>query len=112
MNTLAIITVEMENQHKDQKELMDFLGLQKTAFSDWKSGKSASYEKYLPQIADFLGVSIDYLAGRTTKKEATLDGSPHSRELQEILDGYVTLNDANRQVVRDLVASLTRQQGS
>ena len=45
----------------DQKKLTDYLHLKKTAFTDWKSGRSNSYRKYLIEIAEFFGVSIDYL---------------------------------------------------
>lgn len=46
---------------RDQKELTDFLGLKKTAFSDWKAGKSNSYKKYIVEISEFFEVSLDYL---------------------------------------------------
>lgn len=65
MSILDNIILLMNIQHKQQKELTDFLGLHKNAFTDWKNGKSKSYEKYLYQIAAFLGVSVDYLLGNT-----------------------------------------------
>ena len=46
---------------REQRELTDFLGIKSVAFSEWKSGKSKSYKKYLIEIADFFNVSIDYL---------------------------------------------------
>lgn len=46
---------------RDQKELTKYLQLNAVAFSDWKSGKSNSYKKYLIEIAKFFNVSIDYL---------------------------------------------------
>ena len=46
---------------KEQQELTNHLGLKKTAFSDWKGGKSNSYLKYLIEIAEFFDVSIDFL---------------------------------------------------
>ena len=46
---------------QDQKKLTDYLHLKKSAFTDWKSGKSNSYRKYLIEISEFFGVSIDYL---------------------------------------------------
>ena len=57
---------------KEQRELTDYLGLKKTAFSDWKSGKSNSYRKYLIEISEFFNVSIDYLV---YGKEKTVDES-------------------------------------
>ena len=67
-NVLNNIMVELKAQHKTQKELTAYLGVTKSAFTDWKSGKSNSFIKHLPQIAEFLGVSVDYLLGKTDKK--------------------------------------------
>lgn len=65
LETLDIITNLLKQQHKKQKDLTDFLGLGKNAFTTWKSGHTKSYKKYLPEIAEFFGVSTDYLLGRT-----------------------------------------------
>lgn len=44
------------------------LGIYASAFSEWRSGRSKSYSKYISQIADYLGVSADYLLGTDTIK--------------------------------------------
>ena len=64
MRILNKITSLLKEQNKTQKSLTDFLGLSKNIFTDWKSGKCKSYNNYLPQIAEFFNVSIDYLVGR------------------------------------------------
>ncbi len=46
---------------REQKELTSYLGIKSSAFSEWKSGKTQSYKKYLIEISEFFGVSIDYL---------------------------------------------------
>ena len=63
MYTLNKILELLNKQGKQQKDLAEFLGINKNNITDWKSGKSKSYTKYLPQIATFLGVSVDYLVG-------------------------------------------------
>ena len=64
METLAIICNLLKIKKLKQKDLTDYIGLSKNNFTDWKSGKSNSYIKYLPQISEFLNVSVDYLLGR------------------------------------------------
>lgn len=64
MCTLNKITDLLKKQQKSQKDLTDFLGLTKNSYSNWKSGNNNSYMKYLPQIADFLNVSVDFLLGK------------------------------------------------
>lgn len=61
----------------DQKALTDFLGLKKTAFTDWKGGKSHSYRKYLIEIADYFNVSIDYLVYGKKSSEQLSDNQKH-----------------------------------
>lgn len=68
MNTLNKIVELLTKQNRQQKELTDYLGIEKSTFSAWKNGKSASYKKYLPEIAAFFNVSTDYLTGESKYK--------------------------------------------
>lgn len=43
----------------------------KQTITDWKSGKSKSYYEYIPEIANYFGVSCDYLL---TGKEHIVSG--------------------------------------
>lgn len=43
-------------------------GITATSFSDWKAGRAKPSVKALEKLADFFGVTIDYLLGRKTKK--------------------------------------------
>ena len=78
---------------RNQQDLTDYLGLKKSAFTDWKGGKSNSYQKYLVQIAEYFNVSIDYLVtGKITSdslspKETNLIMS--YRELSEQGQEYI-----------------------
>lgn len=81
MNILNNIVRLMQKKNINQKELCNLLGLKQQAFTDWKSGKSTSYQKYLPQIADILGVSVDYLLGKPIKTEMQL--TAHEKKLIE-----------------------------
>lgn len=48
-------------------------GITKSTFSDWKSGRSKPKSEKLQKIADFFGVSVDYL---TTGTEPAKKPSP------------------------------------
>lgn len=87
MRTLNKISEELKTQKRTQKELCEYLGINKTAFSEWKNGKSSSYKKYLPQIADFFNVSVDYLLEKTEIKTPVTD---ESDELNEYLEELKT----------------------
>lgn len=75
MATLDKIKALLKEQNKTQKQLMDYLGLGKTAFTGWNSGANTSYNKHIGKIAEFLNVSTDYLLydeNKNTPNEQTL----------------------------------------
>lgn len=65
--TLKIIQSLLEKQKKEQQELCKYLNVSKSTFSNWKSGNSESYLKKLPEIADYFGVTVNYLLGKEEK---------------------------------------------
>ncbi|MBP3572785.1 MAG: hypothetical protein J6M42_12605 [Clostridia bacterium] len=46
--------------------------MKQQAFTNWKNNDNDSYMKYLPQIAEFFGVSVDQLLGTPSPAEASL----------------------------------------
>ena len=64
MDTLTIILRLMKDNNCDNLQLAEALGLNRQVVTDWKAGRSKSYNKYLYQIADYFNVSVDYLLGK------------------------------------------------
>ncbi len=63
-------------------------GITKSTFSDWKSGRSKPKNEKLQKIADYFGVTVDYLM---TGKEPEEQSEPiltakDQRDIQQILD--------------------------
>lgn len=83
MATLDKIYSLMKAKGKTQKELADYLGLSKSAFTGWKNGNNKSYRKYISEIAEFLDVSADYLLGKEKSPSSEDNGLTASQ--QEIL---------------------------
>lgn len=80
---------ELAEKKYSQKEFAEILGVKPQRISEWKRGLSNSYQKYLPQIAEALGTTTEYLL--TGKKEpAPMNGdglSEAKRRLWEAVDG-------------------------
>lgn len=55
----------LDTRNINQKELAEYLGLNPQAVTNWKNKTSKSYKKYLPQIASFFNIPIDYLLSDT-----------------------------------------------
>lgn len=80
--TLDRILLLLKEQRKTQKQLMDFLGLGKTAFTGWKNGDNFSYKKHIDRIAEFFNVSTDYLLGKTDRREPLGDYIPEKNTIK------------------------------
>lgn len=58
------LKVLRKNKGLKQQEIAELLGVKRNSYSDWENGKcKPNYEK-LEKIADFFGVSLDWLFGR------------------------------------------------
>ena len=64
-NLFSVRLKELRLQHGfSQEELAEKIGIKQNSYSDWENGKcKPNYEK-LEKIADFFGVSLDWLFGR------------------------------------------------
>jgi transcriptional regulator with XRE-family HTH domain len=70
MDTMLQRILELiPEKHGAKKELADSVGFPANLITDWKAGRNKSYPKYAARIADFYGVSLDWLSGKTDKKE-------------------------------------------
>lgn len=99
MSTIDIICDLLEKQNKSQKDLADYLGIGKNRITDWKAGRIQSYTKYLPQIAEYFGVTIDYLLGNSPREVS----SPLPADLAELIE---TFSDEEMEELRSYVRFL------
>ena len=58
-----------EDRDLKQKDLAHLLRVHQTTYSDYELGKLNIPVPVLHTLADFYGVSIDYLLGRTNEKQ-------------------------------------------
>lgn len=105
LDILDRITMLLGN--REQKELTNYLKLNNVAFSEWKSGKSKSYRKYLIEIAEFFNVSIDYLVYGREKNSST---DKLSDDEQELLNMYKNMTDINKARLLERGQALIEQQ--
>ncbi len=58
-----------EDKDLKQKDLAEYLQVHQTTYSDYELGRLNVPVAVLHKLADFYGVSVDYLLGRTDVKE-------------------------------------------
>lgn len=92
--------------HGAGKALADHLGISPNVVTNWKNGSNKSYRKYASQIAQFYGVSVEYLRGKTTQKSSIPAGfEPLPKMVRRPLIGDIACGEpiTAEQNVRDYV---------
>ena len=94
-----------------RKDFQKDLGFPKNAVSEWESGFTKSYRKKLPEIAKYLGVSIEYLLGETDEKEkpATVNiGGGLSEKKIQLIDRIRDMDDDTVDLLFQIVDRIMR----
>lgn len=85
-------------EHGAKKAFSERIGLAPNAVTEWVSGRSQSYLRYLYQIAEAYGVSVAWLRGETDEKSPPRDQggqlTPEEKARQERLQLLVSLFEA------------------
>lgn len=82
------------DKHGATKQLAEAIEVSPNTISNWKSGTNKSYTKKADKIADYYGVSVDWLCGRSDDrkiKKAPTEGECNKQEvLREALKDYIS----------------------
>ena len=62
-----------EDEELTQGEIADKLYMQREVYRRYETGERMPPFDFMVRLADFYGVSLDYLAGRTNKKSVERD---------------------------------------
>lgn len=81
-----------------QKELSKRLGLARTTYSGYESGKREPDNETLQKLADFYETSVDYLLGRAHSKNSIEEQQEAANRLIEYLDAEL----ANEEIVKKM----------
>ncbi|MGE5572991.1 MAG: helix-turn-helix domain-containing protein [Bacteroidota bacterium] len=94
-----------------QDELADLIGVSRGAISMYEINKREPDYETLQKLADFFGVSTDYLLGRTnkaTRKDAArfVPVAPKTRKLYDVISRAEDLPEENVEQIADAVEAL------
>ena len=100
--TLEKILNLLKTKGIKDKDFVSAIGLYSSALSEWKSGKSVSYKKHIDKIADYLGVSSDYLLGRSDDPLPPVD----MKDVTIVKDSYIgPLDPAEKEWLESVLAA-------
>lgn len=88
-------------KHGAVKALAVAIGVPANLISDWRAGRSKSYPKYAAQIAEYYGVSLDWLSGLSDEKEQKETAPNKEDGSEKILAIFRSLPDERRKQLED-----------
>lgn len=92
-----------------QQRLADILCVDKTSISKWENGFNYPNQNIQMMIADYFGVSVDYLLGRDTHTPAPTDNTITEERLRALgidTDKLENLTDEQLSVIRTTLSAL------
>ena len=94
----------LDSARIEQKKFATLLGTTDKTVSAWRTGRSKSYTKYIPQIAEVLGTTTEYLLtgeGPKHKKKSVSNFDALSDEELRLIQAY-RVADPHTQSLIDL----------
>ena len=85
MDSVDRIFALVEQKYKEQKAFAAKIGVAPSKVSEWKKRKAQSYTRYLPQIADALDTTVEYILTGKEKSPAP-EGAGLTQEFARIFD--------------------------
>lgn len=94
-----------------QKDVAKELNIKNTTYSNWEVGVSEPDIQSLKKLADFFGVSIDYLVGREAEDGVVIvSGNELSKDETELINKLRRLDPLNKELAYQYVDFLTERQ--
>ena len=98
-----------EKKGVSQAEVARYLGIERSTYSAYEAGKSRPV-RYMDKIANFFGVSADYIMGRTDSPMPTEGNSQYLSESEKtLLAVFCKLNDTDKNKAADYINGLVEQ---
>ena len=89
MNNLKAVR-KADSRNLTQKDMADWLGLERSTYSKYEQGSSEPTFETLCKLADFFGVSVEYLMGRAVTPSSQPSPVSFSFPEPQIADKVVT----------------------
>lgn len=87
---------------KTQKQIADVLGLTTVGYNGYETQKREPNIKVLTKLADFYGVSLDYLVGREFKNDLGF----LTKKQYEAFKTFLELSEENQNIAFGYISSL------
>ncbi len=96
-----ILLAKRNGRH--EKDVVEYLGLKRGTFANWKRGQSDSYLHYLKEIAEFFHVTPNYLILGDDGIEIQKGEDIFNKDELELINAYRELNLREKRYIKKIV---------
>ena len=89
----------LEEHHATAYQVSKATGISTGSLSDWKNGRSSPKTEKLKKIADYFGVSVDYLMGNEDTDTKKAPASKRDEREEEFVEMFKHLNPEQQDLV-------------
>lgn len=99
-----------EDKGLQPKDVANFLGITRQGYCRYEDGKSDLSTSTLSKLADFYGVSTDYLLGRDEQKLNEDVTAMTDNELDKaLIQSYMAMNETDKQGIRNYILEIFKR---
>ena len=95
-----------EDSDKTQQELAEYLGTSSQHYGKYEMGRAEIPFERAIMLAEFYGVSLDYIAGRTNNKSGFAGGA--TAEQRELLELLMTMSSEEKERLKKLAEIIAK----
>ncbi len=105
---LSRIDYQLSSKGISYADFYSAVGVSASAVSKWRKGATRPRKTVIENIAQYLGVSVDYLMGLDSEKAATPEGSGFDEDTLKLARRYQSMNAEGRKAMRALAKVLAQ----
>lgn len=90
-----------------QRKMAKVLNISQGTYNNWENSNTQPSIEQLIQLAEFFGVSVDYLIGNTDEFGTVVSSRPLTREEDKILSLYNNLDEQSKSAVAVILENLS-----
>ena len=105
---LSRIDYQLSSKGISYADFYSAVGVSASAVSKWRKGATRPRKTVIENIAQYLGVSVDYLMGLDNEKTATPEGDGLDEDTLKLARRYQSMNAEGRKAMRALAKVLAQ----
>lgn len=109
MDTIDLVVELLDKKGISGAKMSRDLGFSNAVFSQWKSGAQNPSMKSIIKMANYFGVSVEYLLGNEQKEKPAGFTDEQLKQYNEIMSIYNQLSDDKKIMAKNILESMLKK---